>query len=164
MEILIRQHIERHKKLFPVWLGVSKAEVEERHIGLGGIVAITGNLPTHQVISKLVEAMSDFASFRGVIPSWENPAHRFLNGLGEVRLQTSDGAATSIFELLINRKDSEFPFWLAGKTYSKDELLSHVAQLLGPVPDRVRSWVSEDGYQKLWNMCIEHNLHPNNFH
>jgi len=164
MDILVRQHIDGNKKLLPIWLSVTKEEVEARHIGLSGIVAITDTQQTHNVISKLVEALSDGAPSRGVIPSWENPAYRFLNGLGEVNLQTSDGPATTIYELLVHGKPNQFPFWLAGKAYSKKELLYHVAQILGPDPNRVKNWVREDGYKKLWQMCVENDLHPNNFY
>lgn len=163
MDILVRQHIEGKKKILPIWLGVSKAKIEERHAGLSGIVAITKTDPTRHVVSKLVESLSEGAPRRGVIPTWEDPAHRFLKGLGEVNLQTSEGPATTIFELLLHSTESEFPFWLAGRTYSKTELLLHVAQLLPHVPDRVKNWVQEDGYKKLWEMCVEHDLDPKLF-
>lgn len=35
MESLIRQHIERDKKLLPIWLNITKAEIDNRHFGLG---------------------------------------------------------------------------------------------------------------------------------
>lgn len=163
MDILVRQHIEDNKKILPVWLGVNKAEVEERHIGLSGIVAITETDPTHHVVSKLIESLSGGAPSRGVIPIWEDPAYRFLEGRGEVNLQTSQGPATTIFELLIHGKDSQFPFWLAGRAYSKKELLFRVAEVLTRGPERVRKSVNEDGYKKLWDMCVEHDLDPKRF-
>jgi hypothetical protein len=163
MDVLVRQHIEGNKQILPVWLGVSKADVEKRHVGLSGIVAITDTHPTHHVVSKLVEALSEGAPSRGVIPMYEDPAYRFVQGLGEVCMQTSEGPATTIFELLIHGKESDFPFWLAGRVYPKEKLLVHVAQLLPHVPDRVRSIVGQEGYQKLWDMCVEHGLDPKRF-
>ena len=163
MDILVRQHIEGDKKILPVWLGVNKAEVEERHIGLSGIVAITETDQIRHVVSKLVESLSDGAPSRGVIPLYEDPAYRFLSGQGSVNLQTSQGPAATIFELLVHGKDSQFPFWLAGRVYSKKELLFRVAELLTRVPDKVRSLVKEDGYNKLWEMCVEHDLDPKRF-
>jgi len=160
MDIFIRQHIEGDKKILPIWLGVNKAEVEERHIGLSGIVAITETDPTNRVVSKLIESLSEGAPSRGVIPMWEDPAHRFLQGLGEINLQSSQGPASTIFELLVHGKDSEFPFWLAGRAYTKKELLFQVAQLLPHVPDRAKNWVQEDGYKKLWEMCVEYGFDP----
>ena len=164
MDILIRQHIEGDKKLLPIWLGVSKSEIEEEHCGLSGIVGITDTQSVAKVISQLVEALSDGAPSRGVIPSWENPEYRFLNGLGEANLQNSDGPATTIYELLIHSKNEAFPFWLAGKAYTQKELLYHVAQILGPDPNRIKKWVGEDGFNTLWDMCVEFELSPNNFY
>lgn len=164
MDILVRQHIEGNKKILPIWLDVTKQEIEKKHIGLSGIVGITDTKNIQSVISQLVEALSDGAPYRGVIPSWEDPAYRFLNGLGEANLQTADGPATTIFELLVHSKEHQYPFWLAGKAYTKKELLYHVAQIIGPDPGRVKNWVREDGYKKLWDMCVENDLHPNNFY
>lgn len=163
MDILVRQHIEGDKKIFPIWLGVGKSDIEQRHPGLAGIVAITDTHPTRQVVSKLVEALSDGASSRGVIPMWEDPAHRFLDGLGEVNMQTSEGPATTIFELLVHGSDDNFPFWLAGRSYSKKELVLRVAELLPHDPDRVKRWVGDDGYEKLWDVCVEHGFNPKQF-
>jgi hypothetical protein len=163
MDVLVRQHIAGNKQILPIWLGVGRANVEERHVGLGGIVAITDTHPTHHVVSKLVEALSEGAASRGVIPIYEDPAYRFLQGLGEVCMQTSEGPATTIFELLLYGKENDFPLWLAGRVYTKEKLLVHVAQLLPHVPDRARSIVGQEGYQKLWDMCVEHGLDPKRF-
>lgn len=164
MDILVRQHIEKNKKIFPVWLGVTKKEIEKKHVGLSGIVGITETKNIKSVISQLVEALSDNAPYRGVIPSWESPAYRFLNGLGEVKLQTSDGPATTIYELLVFSMDNQFPFWLAGEAYTKNELLLYVAQIMGQYPDRIKNWVGDDGYKKLWDMCVENGLDPHIFY
>jgi hypothetical protein len=164
MDVLLRQHVEAKKKLLPIWHGVTKTDVDEKHLGLGGIVAITEATSVEQATSKLIEALSDAAPSRGVIPGWEEPAYRFLEGLGEVNLQNSDGPASTIFELLLHGKEHHFPFWLAGRSYTKIDLLLRVAQLLGPVPDRVKNWVREEGYDSLWKMCEEYGIDPNSFH
>ena len=164
MDTLIRQHIERDKKLLPIWLDVSKLEIEKKHCGLGGIVGVTDTQSMARVISQLVEPLSDGAPFRGVIPSWEKLEYRFLNGLGEVNLQDSDGPTTTIYELLIHSENETFPFWLAGKVYTKTELLYCVAKILGPHPNRIKKWVGEDGFNTLWDMCVEVELSPNNFY
>ncbi|MDE8740610.1 toll/interleukin-1 receptor domain-containing protein [Pectobacterium polaris] len=163
MDILIRQNIERNKKILPIWLNVTKEDIENKHIGLSGIVGITDTTEVPRVVSQLVEVLSDGAPYRGVIPSWENPEHRFLSGLGEVNLQDIDGKTTTIFELLVHSRDDQFPFWLAGKSYSKRELLLHVSQIIGADPARVKNWVSEDGYEQLWDMCVESGLDPKMF-
>ena len=164
MDILIRQHIEGSKKILPVWLGVTRQQVEQRNAGLSGIVAITHTVSIRDVVAKLVASLSDNAPSRGVVPGWEDPSHRFLDGLGEVNLQDADGPPTTIFELLVHGNDRQFPFWLAGRLYAKEELLLHVARLLGPVPDRVKNWVGEDGYAKLWEMCKAQGIDPGMFY
>lgn len=164
MDILIRQNIESNKKILPIWLDVTREEIERKHIGLSGIVGITGTREVSRIVSQLVEVLSDGAQYRGVIPSWERPEYRFLNGLGEANLQSVDGPATTIFELLVHARDDQFPFWLAGKSYTKRDLLFQVAQIIGPDPERVKSRVFEDGYKKLWDMCVEYDLNPNKFY
>ena len=59
-------------------------------------------------MAKLVESLSDNAPSRGVVPGWEDPSHRFLNGLGEVNLQDADGPATTIFELLVHGNSKKY--------------------------------------------------------
>jgi len=164
MDVLVRQHIEGKKKLLPIWHNASKAQVEAKHSGLGGIVAITDTSTTPNVVSKLVEALSSGAASRAIVPVWEDPTHRFLQGLGEVNLQSADGPATTIFEFLLHANESQYPLWIGGRVFTKKELLVHVARLLGPVPDRVRSWVREDEFQKLWKMCVESDLDPKSFY
>jgi TIR domain len=164
MDILLRQVIEQRKKILPIWFKATKEQVEARHSGLAGIVAITDISDISAVISKLVVSMTEAAPSRGVIPIWESADYRFLQGLGEINLNSADGPTTTIFELLLYTKDNRFPFWLAGRLYTKQELLLEVAQLLGPVPDRVKNWVGEDGYHKLWQMCLENKINPNDFY
>jgi hypothetical protein len=160
MDILVREHIETRKPLLPIWLEVTKADVEARHAGLSGIVAITETRSIKDVTSKLIDTLSDGAPIRGIIPDWENPAHRFLSGRGEINLvkYDRDSGTTTIFELLLHGKDDEFPLWLAGEAYSKQELLSRVAPLLAHDPYLAKNWVSGDGYKKLWAMCVENGL------
>lgn len=163
MDILIRQNIEGNKKILPIWLGVTKKDIENKHIGLSGIVGITDTTAIPRVVSSLVEVLSDGAPSRGIIPSWENPEYRFLSGVGEVNLQNIDGKTTTIFELLIHSRDDQFPFWLAGKSYSKGELITNVAQVIGSDPARVKKWINEDEFQQLWDMCIENGYDPKMF-
>ncbi|WP_233961046.1 toll/interleukin-1 receptor domain-containing protein [Pectobacterium versatile] len=164
MDVLIRNNIEGNKKILPIWLNVTKKEIENKHVGLSGIVGITDTTGVPRVVSQLVEVLSDGAPFRGVIPSWENPENRFLDGVGEINLQNIDGKTTTIFELLIHSRDDEFPFWLAGKSYSKRDLLRHAAEIIGSDPVRVKKWVQEDGYKQLWDMCIENGYDPKMFY
>lgn len=160
MGVLVRQHIEGDKSILPIWLDVDKADVEKRHIGLSGIVAITETDRVSYVVSKLVEALSEGAPSRGVAPTYESLDFRFLQGRGEVLLRDADGPATTIFELLLYSKEEDFPFWLAGRKYSKVDLLHHTAKILVHVPELARNCVMEEGVERLWKMCREHNIDP----
>lgn len=160
MDVLIRDNIERGKVLLPIWLNTSKAEIEAKHRSLSSIVAITDTSSVSQVVAKLVEALSGGAPSRGVVPSWEHPTYRFLQGRGEVNLQSDVGPSTTIFEFLLHSDDSRYPFWVGGQVFTKRELLLHVAQLLAHTPDLVRSWVCEEEFKRLWEMCVDANLDP----
>ena len=164
MDILIRQYVDAGKKLLPIWLNVTKQDIEKKHIGLSGIFGISDTASVPAIVSQLVEVLSDGAPFRGLVPIWEEPVNRFFRGTGEINLQSIDGQTTSIFELLVHCKDDEFPFWLAGKSYTQQELLKHVAMVIGPDPDLVKKWVQEDGYEKLLDMCIENGWDPKLFY
>jgi hypothetical protein len=163
MDILIRHSIEKNKTILPIWHGVNKGQIEKRHSGLAGIVAITETGNVQSVISKLVAAMSLGASSRGVVPIYENPVYRFLQGFGEVNLNDSAGPATTIFEFLIHAKDSQYPFWLGGRLFMKKDLLFEVAKYMCADPQRIEKWVRKVGYKKIWRMCIENDINPNDY-
>jgi hypothetical protein len=143
-------------------VGVTKAEVEARHAGLAGIVAITETNLIKDLISKLIDALSDGGPIRGLIPGWEDLAHRFLLRCGEIHLFKfgKDSGTTTIFELLLHCNDDEFPLWLAGETHSKQDLLSRVESLFAHDPDRVKNWVGDDGYKKFWAICVQNAFNP----
>jgi len=163
MDILIRNHIENHKTLLPLWIAVSKSDVDKKSAGLSGIVAITNPKSVDQAVSRLIEILSNGAPYRAVIPSYENPVWRFLQGRGEVNLQTEDGPATTIFEYLIHSKPNEYPLWLAGEAYSKKDLLQRMPTLLVHCPEVVRAVVDQAGFKKIWAMCIEEGINPSHF-
>jgi hypothetical protein len=98
------------------------------------------------VISKLVEALSDSASIRGLIPGWENPAHRFYrDAVKSIWSNSAEIPGLPIFELLLHGKDDEFLLWLAGESHSKQELLSRIEPFLVQDPDRIKNWVGDEG-------------------
>lgn len=160
-DILLRQHIVKSKKVFPIWHKISKADVENWNEGLAGIVAITQTNSVNKTIDKLVSVLSDGAPSRGVIPSWENPAYRFLSGYGEINLNGIDGVTTTIFEFLVHSKGTEYPLWLAGNLYSKIDLLLKIAPVLIHDPNRVKNLVGEEGYKILLDLCVEEKINLN---
>jgi len=162
MDILIRQNIENDKKIFPIWHNVTKENVEHRHSGLAGIIAINTNLGFPNLVLKLSNVLSKQAPTIGIVPGYESPAYRFLQGRGEIILG-KNGPATTLWEFLIHSKDSQYPLYLEGNIYSKNELLLEAAQLLPHIPETVKNWVSEDGYKKIWQMCVEQDIDPKIF-
>ena len=162
MDVLIRQNIENDKKIFPIWHNVTKKDVEHRHSGLAGIIAINTNLGFPNLVLKLSNVLSNQAPTIGIVPGYESPAYRFLQGRGEITLGTN-GPATTLWEFLILAKDSQYPLYLEGNIYSKDELLLEAAQLLPHIPETVKKWVGKDGYEKIWQICIEHDINPKIF-
>jgi len=160
MDTLIRQSIEKNKKLLPIWHGVTKEDVEKRHTGLSGVVSLRSDIGIRSLSMKLVDVISASAPTIGVIPSWEKPTHRFLEGLGEINLDTHKGVCTTIWEFLLWADDSEYPLAISGECFTKQDLLLRVAQIIPHAPERVKKWVNEDGYKKIWAMCKEAGIDP----
>lgn len=159
MDILLRQNIETEKKIFPIWHNVEKHDVEKRHFGLSGITAIKSNIGFPTLVTKLTEALSSFAPTIGVIPSYESPKFRFLQGRGEITL-SKNGFATTLWEFLLHSKASEYPLYIEGDLYDKDALLQIAAGLLPHIPEQVKNCVNEDGYNRIFDMCKRSGFNP----
>jgi hypothetical protein len=153
MDILVRHQLEKKIKILPIWHGVSKEEVETRHVGLSGIYAIQSNVEFYSLINQLVEVLGVNAPTVGVIPSYENPKWRFLQGRGEITIGSGNGPATTLWEFLLHTEDSGYPFFLEGEIFSKNDLLFRAAQLLPNIPDEVDRWVGKKGREDIWEMC-----------
>ena len=139
-------------------LGVGRPQVESKSLALAGIIAITDTSPVNHVTSRLIEVLSEGAPSRGIIPVWEDPARRFLKGLGEVNL--TNGQTTTIFEFVLYTQDSDFPFWLAGQSYTKQDLLYKVAEIFAYNPNRMVNWLDKDAIKALRQMCVENGFDP----
>lgn len=162
MDVLIRQSIETEMKILPLWHNVSKADVEKRHLGLSGIVALNTSIGFTILIDKLTSVLSCYAPTIGSIPCYESAAFRFLRGRGEITIGKQQ-SATTLWEFLIYAKDSWYPLFIEGKHYTKKNLLFEAAQLLPHISDDVRKCVKEEGYQKIWNMCVDAGYDPEQF-
>ncbi|MEX2477551.1 MAG: toll/interleukin-1 receptor domain-containing protein [Gracilimonas sp.] len=162
MDTLVRQHIEISKNIYPIWHNVSKEKVEARHSGLGGIVSLKTEIGFSKIISELTKVLSNFAPSVGVLPNYESPKFRFLQGRGEI-LIGQDGPATTIWEFLVHSKDNEYPLYIDGETFHKRDLLLKAAELLPHIPEVVKNWVQEEGYQKIWEMCEQSGINPHTF-
>jgi hypothetical protein len=162
MDVLIREYIEKKRVIFPVWLDVSKEDVERRHSILAGIVALRLSMDMPTLIAKLAEELSSLAPNRLFVPSYESPVHRFLSGLGEATVGR-DGPATTLWELLVHNDPRHYPIWLEGQLYAKEDLLLRAAQILAADPNRARPWVNDEKFRKVWDMCKEAGFDPKKF-
>jgi hypothetical protein len=163
MDTLIRQHIERGKPLLPIWHNVSKRDVERRHAGLAGIVAVSGTQSAHAIAAALSRPLSRNAPTVAVIPIWESPRHRFLQGTGEIHLGNAEGPAASLWELLLHLKDDQYPLYLEGQRFTKQELIIQAWESLNPLRQYVLGYVGEEGYERIRAMCLAEGLDPDLF-
>ena len=115
-----------------------------------------------KITADLTKVMTSCAPTVGVIPLYSTPKWRFLSGRGEIKLG-SDGPATTIWEFLVHANDSQYPLYLDGDLYTKQDLLLEAGQLLPHIPDVVENWVGNDGKEKIYNMCKEIGFDPDAF-
>lgn len=163
MDVLIRENIEKDRKILPIWHEVTKEQVEEKISGLAGIFALNSAIGAENLVGKLVEAMTNSAPLLGVIPSWESPKWRFLEGRGEIRLQTESGPVTTLWELLIHTPDNGYPLYFEGELYSKKELVARAAYLIPHIPDVAKGYVGEEGIKKIYDICIQNGEDPEKY-
>jgi TIR domain len=158
MDVLLRQNIETKKRIIPIWKDVQKTDIDGRHPGLAGIVAITEVMDFRSVMASLVHVLSEEAPSQAIVPTWEDPAFRFTQGLGEVMLNGGKGPTTSIYEFLLHSGLSDFPLWVAGRNFSREELFIEVARAIGADSLRVKKWVTEQEFDQLRDECIRLDL------
>jgi hypothetical protein len=128
-EILMTAFIESGMRLLPVWHGVEEDEVRQKHPGLAGVWGVHSTSELDSVVLELTQAIVEGARTVGVFHGYAMPDFRFLTGLGEIALG-KDGPATSIWEALVYMKDEEYPLWIGGRVYSREDLLFHACQNL----------------------------------
>jgi hypothetical protein len=162
MDVLIRNHIEKNKKILPLWHNIEKKDIEKKHPGVAGIYSLKTNTGIPFLLMKLTEALAQYAPSVGIIPNYESPVWRFLNGSGEITIG-KNGPATTIFEFILHNKNDKYPLFLDGKCYNKDDLLLYIAQLLPHIPDEIDNWVGKEDRKKLWEICIENKINPKIF-
>ena len=112
-------------------------------------------------LTKSISFRSEgYLSTKLVIPSWELPEHRFLEGLGELLVGNDKGSATTLWELLIHFDDSEYPVMIAGNLFTKKDLVFKAAQNLAGDRSRALPSVGEDGITKIREMCRTVGIDP----
>ena len=129
LDVLHRQHVENDKKLFPLWHGIDKKQIDEWNPGLSGIVALRSSEGEGSIARKIAEVVYQGCPIRGISPSYENPQLRFLQGRGELFANTEDGAAFNLFEAA-EFPDKYYPLYVYDKPHSREEIILEVARAL----------------------------------
>lgn len=127
--VLHQQHIEKDKKLFPLWHGVEKAQIDKWNPGLSGIIAMRSTEDLAVIARKIADVIYQGCPARGVSPSYENPQWRFLQGCGELFLNKEDGGAFNLFEAA-EFPDDYFPLYVYDRPHSRKEIVLAVAKAL----------------------------------
>ncbi len=151
LDVLHRQHIESDKRLFPLWHGVGKEQIDQWNPGLSGIVALKSSEDTSSIAEKIAKVISQNAPIRGITPSYENPQWRFLQGRGELLANSLDGGAFNIFEAS-EFPDRHFPLYIYDRLYSRRDIVIEVAKVLSYRSyDEMR--LSEERRERLIKLC-----------
>lgn len=129
VDVLHRQHIEKDKKLFPIWHGVDKAKVDQWNLGISGIIALKSSENIESISKKIADVVYEGAPLRGITPSYENPQWRFLQGCGELHANSQDGSVFNLFEA-VEFPDKYFPIYAHDRLYTRKELILKVASVL----------------------------------
>jgi len=154
MDILIRQHIEQSKKLFPIWHQLEKAQVEARSPGLAGIFALRSDSGFQALVNRLSKSLSPAVSTQALIPGWESAGYRFTQGIGELIL-ASDGAAFNLWEALLHFEPDRFPLAVNGEVFTLEALLAEVAQIIAIDPLRIEDSVGKDGLRSSGQCALD---------
>jgi len=154
LDVLHRQHIESEKKLFPLWHGVDKQQLDAWNPGLSGIVAMKSTEGIGKVSGKIADVIYQGCPIRGVTPIYENPQWRFLQGCGELIANTEDGGAFNLFEAA-EFPDNHFPIYIHNKPRTRQEIVLAVAKALYyGNPDVIP--LTEDRRERMKNICKRH--------
>jgi len=129
LDVLHRQHIESDKKLFPLWHGVEKAQLDSWNPGLSGIIAIKSTEDLREISSKIADVIYKNCPLRGITPIYENPQWRFLQGCGELLANKRDGGAFHLFDAA-EFLDDHFPLYVYNRPHSRSEIILAVAKAL----------------------------------
>jgi TIR domain len=151
IDVLHRQHIEESKKLFPLWHGVEKEELDRWNPGLSGIVALKSTEELSSISSKIADVVYQGCPLRGITPCYENPQWRFLQGCGELVANNEDGRTFNLFEAA-EFPDSYYPLYVYNRPHNREKIVLAVAKALYyGNPDVIP--ISEDRRNRMKNLC-----------
>lgn len=129
LDVLLRQHIETDKKLFPLWHGMDKVQLDKWNPGLSGIIAMKSTEGLSAISSKIADVIYQGCPIHGVTPIYENAQWRFLQGCGDLLLNNKDGKAFNLFEAA-EFPDDYFPMYVHNRPHSRQEIILAVAKAL----------------------------------
>jgi hypothetical protein len=90
---------------------------------------------------------------QAVVPPWEEPIFRFLDGLAELKIGP-DGPAFTLWEALVHFDDSHFPIKVGEREFARHELLFRAADIFNAGAfDRAERAVGRDGLEKIKDAC-----------
>jgi len=157
---LITQYIEDGKKIIPIWLNVTKEDIKKTRPSLANIVALDANDNFDKIIGQIVKVLSKNAKTILLTPSYEDPTHKFLTKTGEMHINNDDGKATTLWEFLIYAKDDEYPVYVNGALYQKQDFLFYASQCMSSFKDEILHFINKEDYDKIWEMCVDNGLDP----
>lgn len=120
MDVLHRQHIEEDKKLLPIWHGIDKAQLDSWNPGLSGIFALQSEKGPNTIAEQIAGVVYQGCPVVGVESPYENPQWRFLQGLGELYVNTQNGCAFNLFEAA-RFPDDMYPIYVHGRPQSRSK-------------------------------------------
>jgi hypothetical protein len=129
LDILYREHIEDNKKLFPVWHEIDKQELDKWNRGISGIVAMKSTVGAASISERIANVAYMGSPTVGIVPVYENPQWRFLQGKGELLANSEDGGAFHLFEAA-EFPDGAFPLYVYDRPYTKKEIVLAVVKAL----------------------------------
>jgi hypothetical protein len=154
LDVLHRQHIEDQKRLFPLWHGVDKSQINQWNPGLSGIIALKSTESLSDICGNIADIIYQGSPTRGISPSYEDPQWRFLQGCGELFLNKKGGSAFNLFEAA-EFQDNYFPLYVDNRPHSRKEIILAVAKALyyknfDVIP------ISEDTRNRMKKLCKEY--------
>lgn len=154
LDILHRQHIEDNKKLFPIWHEIDKSELDKWNRGISGIVAMKSTAGTASISKNIANVAYLGSPTVGIIPSYENPQWRFLQGKGELLANSENGGAFHLFEAA-EFPDEDFPLFVYDRPYTKKEIVLAVTKaLFYGNPDVID--IGDDRRAKMKKLCKQY--------
>jgi hypothetical protein len=154
LDILYREHIEENKKLFPVWHEIDKPELDKWNRGISGIYAMKSTAGADSISKKIAHVAYMGSPTVGIVPIWENPQWRFLQGQGELLANSEDGGAFNLFEAA-EFPEEEFPLYVYDRPYTKKEIILAVTKaLFYDNPDVID--IGDERREKMKMLCKQH--------